>query len=273
MAKTKDEELLYREQVNRGTKIKSLTYGGLMIALVFISTYAIRIPVPFTQGYIHPGDSMIFVAALLFGWRFGAVAGGLGSALADLLGGYAHWALPTLIIKGIMGALVGWLGYDLLKKDKSSRLSNFVALGGTVLWLIFCYGIRVGMSNALFQDPNYLAEQVSPGSTMAQLNSLVQGVDFWLTVAALALPAGMAIIVYYLRKYNQELFHSLQLIGVFLGGLWMIIGYYIGAGFLYGSFIIPIFSVPSNIIQFLGGLGIAYLILAAIKKSGLDGHF
>ncbi|HHY59617.1 MAG TPA: ECF transporter S component, partial [Clostridia bacterium] len=78
--------------------MRSLTYGSLMMALVFIATYSVRIPIPFTQGYIHPGDSMIFIAALLFGWRFGALVGGFGSALADILGGYAHWAFPTLVI-------------------------------------------------------------------------------------------------------------------------------------------------------------------------------
>ena len=48
--------------------------------------------------------------ALLFGRRAGATAGGLGSAMADLLGGYPHWAPFTLIIKGIEGYVVGALG-------------------------------------------------------------------------------------------------------------------------------------------------------------------
>ncbi len=76
-----------------------------MVALIFVLTFAIKVPVPFTRGYIHLGDSMIFIAAILFGWRVGALAGGLGSALADVVGGYAFWAIPTFIIKGIMGGL------------------------------------------------------------------------------------------------------------------------------------------------------------------------
>ncbi|WP_250160173.1 ECF transporter S component [Caloranaerobacter azorensis] len=84
--------------------VKKLTYGGLMIALVFVATAIIpQIPIPFTEGYIHAGDSMIFVAAILLGWKYGAIAGGLGSSLADLYLGYTHWVVPTLIIKGIMG--------------------------------------------------------------------------------------------------------------------------------------------------------------------------
>lgn len=88
-----------------------------MVALIFVLTFAIKVPVPFTRGYIHLGDSMIFIAAILFGWRVGALAGGLGSALADVVGGYAFWAIPTFIIKGIMGgALVGLISDTYRKK-------------------------------------------------------------------------------------------------------------------------------------------------------------
>ena len=31
------------------------------------------------------------------------IAGGIGSALADILTGYSHWAIFTLIIKGLEG--------------------------------------------------------------------------------------------------------------------------------------------------------------------------
>ena len=49
--------------------------------------------------------------ALVFGWRIGGIAGGVGSALADALGGYFIWAPWTLIIKGIEGILVGTIAF------------------------------------------------------------------------------------------------------------------------------------------------------------------
>ena len=42
------------------------------------------------------------------------VAGGLGSALADLLTGYAHWAPWTLVIKGIEGWIAAAIGFHWL---------------------------------------------------------------------------------------------------------------------------------------------------------------
>ena len=91
-------------------KTRTLTLNAASVALVAATTLIIRIPVPATQGYIHPGDAVIIAAALLFGRRTGFIAGGVGSAMADLMGGYAHWAPLTLLIKGTEGFLVGAVG-------------------------------------------------------------------------------------------------------------------------------------------------------------------
>lgn len=90
-------------------KTKDLTMTGLLIALVTVATMMITIPVPATEGFIHAGDGVIFFVAVFFGRKKGALAAGLGSALADLLLGYSMWILPTLIIKAIMGYLVGYI--------------------------------------------------------------------------------------------------------------------------------------------------------------------
>ncbi len=89
------------KQYNSTDWLIKIIYTGLMTALVLIATLFFKIPVPFTNGYVHLGDSMIFVAAIILGWKGGAFAAGVGSAFADILGGYTHWALPTLIIKAL----------------------------------------------------------------------------------------------------------------------------------------------------------------------------
>lgn len=89
--------------------VRSMTLAALMTALMTLATLIIRIPNPATQGYINLGDAMLMTIALLFGWRIGGLAGGVGSALADALGGYFLWAPWTLVIKGIEGVLVGWI--------------------------------------------------------------------------------------------------------------------------------------------------------------------
>ena len=91
--------------------VRRLTLAALSIALVTLATFVIRIPNPATQGYINLGDGLLFTLALVFGWRIGGLAGGVGSALADALGGYFIWAPWTLVIKGIEGVLVGSIAF------------------------------------------------------------------------------------------------------------------------------------------------------------------
>ena len=84
------------------TGVYELVLTGIMAGLVLAATSFFRIPVPATNGYIHLGDAMIFISVIVLGRRDGTVAAASGSALADLLGGYAHWAPWTFVIKGLM---------------------------------------------------------------------------------------------------------------------------------------------------------------------------
>lgn len=88
-------------------KPRDLARSGLMMALVFVTTRAFVLPIPQTKGFFNLGEAAIYLAAVLFGPAVGALAGGLGSALADLSLGYTQYAPFTLVIKGLEGALVG----------------------------------------------------------------------------------------------------------------------------------------------------------------------
>ncbi len=82
-----------------------ITLMVVMSALVAVGTLVVRIPNPM-GGYFNVGDVMIFVAALTFSPIIGGVAGGLGSAIADIIG-FPVFAIPTLVIKGLEGLLAG----------------------------------------------------------------------------------------------------------------------------------------------------------------------
>ncbi len=85
-----------------------LAVTALMAALVFAMTLIHLFPTP-PGGYIHLGDGGVNFAAFAFGPWVGGVVGGLGTALADVAGGFAYWALASFIIHGLQGIAVGWL--------------------------------------------------------------------------------------------------------------------------------------------------------------------
>lgn len=114
---------------------KKIVLNGLMISLVCLATMAIQIPVPGTNGYVNIGDAIIFITSILFGPTPGMIAGGIGSALADILSGYTHWALFTLIVKGLEGYVVGFI----INKFKNTSLNIILStLLGSVI-MVFGY--------------------------------------------------------------------------------------------------------------------------------------
>lgn len=88
---------------NTSPQALTLAFGGMMAALVFVATYFFKLPVSITQGYIHLGDGFILLGAALLEW-WGVPAAAVGSALADLMGGYTLYILPTFVIKGLVAA-------------------------------------------------------------------------------------------------------------------------------------------------------------------------
>lgn len=96
--------------------MKRLSYLGLGVALVCVATMIIQVPIPATKGFLNLGDSLVMVLAVVFGPKFGFIVGAVGSALADLLSGYAYWAPWTFIIKGLEGFIVGVIAYKAFEK-------------------------------------------------------------------------------------------------------------------------------------------------------------
>jgi len=93
---------------SKNEPVFQLALAGLMTALVLASTIMFRIPMPFTNGYIHLGDTVIYLAVLALGKRRGALVSGTGSAMADLLSGYTHYVPWTFVIKALMALVMGF---------------------------------------------------------------------------------------------------------------------------------------------------------------------
>ena len=142
---------------------RGLAVTAVMTAIVFVLTSVIRIPTP-AKGYIHLGDAGIFFSALAFGPWVGAAAGGLGTALADLAGGYPQWAIFSFLIHGAQGLIVGWA---------STRWNGLVGLvlsaivGGAVVVVgyLFAGMLLSGVGAALGELPLNII-QVSAGAVV-----------------------------------------------------------------------------------------------------------
>src|SRR6056297_823212 len=101
-------------------KVKKLVYTALMAAIVAVVTMAVPLPTP-AGGIYNIGDSMVMLGAILLGPIPGALAGGIGSFLADMILGYTQWAPWTLVIKALEGLIVALIVHKVYFKRDSKR--------------------------------------------------------------------------------------------------------------------------------------------------------
>ena len=114
---------------------KKLVLTALFMALTVVATTFIRIPLPL--GYVNLGDAFVLLSVFVLGLVYGTIAGGFGSALADLFG-YITYAPGTLFIKTAM-VIVAYLLYKLLlKATKKAMLAEIV--GGVAGAIIMAFG-------------------------------------------------------------------------------------------------------------------------------------
>jgi uncharacterized membrane protein len=119
--------------------VRNIALLALFVALIAVATMIIRIPIPQTNGYMNLGDSMVVLSGIFFGPALGFLAGGVGSALADILGGYPQWAGWTLVIKGIEAMMVGFgVRYLKINADRISLLIVLCFIVSTA-WMVLGY--------------------------------------------------------------------------------------------------------------------------------------
>ena len=114
------------------------------------------------------GDCFVLLSGWLLGPWYGFAAGGIGSMLADIFLGYAHYAPGTLVIKGVM-ALVAALMYEKMGRTATSRIA-----GGVVSEIIMVLGY-FGYASLLLGKGLAAAASI-PGNIFQGVVGLVVGV-------------------------------------------------------------------------------------------------
>lgn len=159
----------------RNISVYDWVITALFIALVMVFTMFIniRLPIAANGGLIHLGNVPLFGAAMNLGKRKAAIAGGVGMAMFDLIGGWTTWAPFTFVIV----ALMGWFSGLLLEKNHS--LSRYIMAVGLALFLKV-----VGY---------YIAEWILYGNFLAPLTSIPGNLVQVISGGIIAYPVSIAL--------------------------------------------------------------------------------
>jgi len=154
--------------------LKKLIMAALFAALACVATMIIKVPTPGTEGYINLGDAIVILCGVILGPVWGFLAAGIGSCLADLIGGYFVYVPITFVIKGLV-ALCAGLVYRAIGKTKTTRYVG-VILGGVIDIILVAGGYFVYGAGAAASIPG----------------NIIQGIG-GLVISAILYPALIAI--------------------------------------------------------------------------------
>lgn len=226
--------------------------SAVFAGLVCIATIAFTVSVPATTGYFNIGETVIYVAALLFGPYVGAFAGGVGASIADMLVA-PQFAPGTFMIKSFEGMIVGFLNRKLFTQTSRFKWKIFTMSLGIVV------GFLLAITGALYysgQVDLYVGFPQSQNPTF----SVFIPPEFWYFLGGVI----ALLIVFMSFRIEPELGRSI--FAVILGGLEMVCGY-----FLYEQLVLSkpaaIVEIPINIGQMLIGLIVAMPAVKIILRS------
>lgn len=95
---------------------KNICFAAMFAAMIFGLTM-LHVPIG-AGGYIHVGDAVIYVTAMLMGGPWAFISAAIGAACADIVSGFAVYAVPSAIIKILIA-----VPFVLISKKQSKLLS------------------------------------------------------------------------------------------------------------------------------------------------------
>ncbi|MCR6668905.1 MAG: ECF transporter S component [archaeon YNP-WB-040] len=237
---------------------KRVSIIGFMAALTCILTSMFQLYIYETHGYFNFGEIGVYISAILFGPVVGAFAGGLGSAMADVLLGYFWYAPGTLIIKGLEGFAVG-LVYSFLNKLRFKRSFIGCFSSSIIAIIIFSSLLHVGL--------NYYSgsSEFSFGFPLLGYGTVSIGIPsiFW------ALTSMLLLIIFIYIYVKVDLRYLSMALSCLVGGSVMILGYFLYEFYVLSYGWAALVEVPFNFMQMLIGLIVSSIICVGIGRRGI----
>ncbi len=235
-----------------GLTAREISLTALLGAAVCVSTLAFTISITATGGYFDVGEIMVYTSALMLGPYLGAFAGGVGSAVSDLVAGPV-FAPGTLFIKGIEAFLVGFIA-----KRRPQRLSK-------VQWRYVSIFFALVASSSLFITGAFVYSgtgDLTLGIAPYAVNVPISvPLEFWLGLSVLL---ALTLIVLSLRVDPAT---GWIVLAIIVGGTEMIAGYFLYEYFGPGGPAGAAAEIPFNIGQMLVGLTVGLPLAKRLRAA------
>lgn len=241
-------------------RLVQLVLIAMFAALSYIAVMLIHIPYPAPVGqpFIHFGNLVTLLAALLIGGWQGGLSGAIGMGLYDITAGYGFESLKTIILKFGIGLFAGLVArYGRRYPEKNPRLGLGVA---AAVSLVLGGGILLGK----LLKWEFLAN----AADIAYVLLLVIGV---------ALTA-VTIVACRTQKLTNEVLFAV--LGAAAGIAWNVVGEFVGGTILQllsgsalpAAMLASVMSLPATFINGAASIIGAVLLYLPLRKALKSAH-
>ena len=264
-----------RVSIKEVVTMREIAMTAAFIAMVFLSTSLFYIALVSSTGFFNLGEAFVYLAALIGGPIVGALAGGIGAAMADMVLGYGYFAPATFVFKGLEGFTAGFL-YK--QGQHISQRIRYIFLGGISAFLIIfsifvitpeLQVLVIDLIGSLFDIPSEL--EAAQGSSTIQGGFVIldQEVPFEFPGIIILLAVLLLIMIIWLIELRAGE-RGQMILSCLLAGPIIVVGYFLYEVFILGvPFGGALFEIPFNIAQVIFGIVIAVPIISYLKEMGI----
>ena len=102
---------------------------AICIAVCFVVTRFLAVPVFYTKGYVNLGDVTVLLIAYIIGGSYGALSAGIGSCMADASLSFYYYVPATFVIKALMVLIADFFFEHAEKKSSKKLMFLWIVLG------------------------------------------------------------------------------------------------------------------------------------------------
>lgn len=237
------------------TQIKSYSLIVAFTALTFLSTSLFYIAIVSTTGYFNLGESFVYMAALIGGPVVGGVAGGVGSALADIALGYGFYAPGTLIFKGAEGFTAGFLYYH------SKKVADKIVITFKILALVIITGFTLFYAILFLFDT--FGEPIIDYPTLGSITLEIPEIIGLFSLLVIVIILAWLVLIRMGDKAEMA-------ISCLFSGTIIVVGYFLYQVYILGlPFETQLFEIPINIGQVIIGTIVAIPVVSYLRELGI----
>ncbi len=248
---------------------------AIFISIVFVFTVIIAISIPATRGFWNVGEAGVYLSALIAGPIVGCIAGGIGSALADIVLGYAYYAPGTLTIKGAEGFITGYIYHSIRSKIYQSGHGSGdgghidapnVGLQRNVAWKYYVSILVALIVGAVGYVTYYFGFRVGEIEISLELEPLGRSIGFHMNFIYLVLfVVVLGFFIIFLLLVEKEMY--LMIFSCLVGGVVMVFGYFLYETLVLGGEIALIEVLP-NFLQSIIGIALSIPVVRKLEEMG-----